>query len=213
MRFKDRIDAGDQLADLISSKITEDMIVLALPRGGVPLGISVSKKTSAPLDLVLAKKIGHPSHSEFAIGALAEDGEPILNEDVTINKDWLTNEILKIENQIKKRRKLYADVLVKQSLKNKNILLVDDGIATGMTMLAAINAVKMHNPIKIFVAVPIIPKDTYALLENLVDEVYAIDVPERFLGAVGAYYQKFPQISDKEVTEILTKHFQNTSNL
>lgn len=206
MLFRDRIDAGEQLADLISSKISKDTIILALPRGGVPLGISISKKTSAPLDLVLAKKIGHPSHPEFAIGALAEDGEPILNEEITINKDWLEKERRKINNQIKKRRKLYKDVLVKQSLKNKEVLLVDDGIATGMTMFAAIKAVKMHNPSKLFVAVPIIPKDSYDLLTNQVDQVFTIEVPQRFLGAVGAYYQSFPQISDDEVTQMLASH-------
>lgn len=206
MLFRDRIDAGEQLADLISSKIAKDTIILALPRGGVPLGIAISKRTSASLDLILAKKIGHPSHPEFAIGALAEDGEPIVNEEITLNSDWLANEVVKINNQIKKRRKLYEDLVVRQSLKNKVVLIVDDGIATGMTMFAAIKAVKTLKASKILVAVPVIPKDTYNHLKKEVDEVFAIDVPERFLGAVGAYYQNFPQISDDEVIKMLASH-------
>lgn len=207
MRFKNRIDAGNQLADLVSTKISEDSIVLALPRGGVPLGICISERTSASLDLILAKKIGHPSHREFAIGAMTEDGEPLLNDDIVVNKDWLENEKSKTNDQIKNRRKLYGDVLVKHSLKDKVVLLVDDGIATGMTMFAAIKAVKVHNPLKIFVAVPIIPKDTYDILINSVDGVFAIKVPEQFSGAVGAYFEDFSQISDQEVMIMLSNHF------
>lgn len=207
MRFKNRQDAGKQLAELVSSKISKDSVILALPRGGVPLGIYISNEVSAPLDLVLARKIGHPSHREFAIGAIAEDGRPILNKDVVVNKDWLENEIVQINKLIKERRELYADILVQQPLENKVVLIVDDGIATGMTMFAAIEAIKMHNPAKIFVAVPIIPNDTYELLINAVDEVFALDVPERFLGAVGAYYDDFSQISDSEVTKMMSNHF------
>lgn len=207
MRFKDRHDAGNQLADLVSSKISKDAVILALPRGGVPIGICISNKVSAPLDLVLAKKIGHPSHREFAIGAIAEDGKPMLTQDIVVNKDWLENEIIQINKQIKERREMYADILVKQPLENKVVVIVDDGIATGMTMFAAIEAVKMQKPAKILVAVPVIPKDTYDLLTKYVDEVLALDVAERFLGAVGAYYDDFSQISDREVTEMMKNHF------
>lgn len=207
MRFKNRQDAGKQLAKLVKSKISKESVVLALPRGGVPLGICISNEVSAPLDLVLAKKIGHPSHRKFAIGAMAEDGKPILNKDIAVNSDWLENKILEINKQIKERREMYADILVKQPLENKVVLIVDDGIATGMTMFAAIEAVKMHKPAKILVAVPIIPKDTYDILISSVDEVLALDVPERFLGAVGAYYDDFSQVSDLEVTEMMTNHF------
>lgn len=206
MRFKDRQDAGKKLAHLVSSKITKDSVILALPRGGVPLAICISNEVSAPLDLILAKKIGHPAHREFAIGAIAEDGKPILNKDVIVNNDWLENEIIQIKNQMKERRQFYADILVKQPLKNKVVVIVDDGIATGMTMFAAIDAVKIHNPAKIIVAVPIIPKDTYDLLTKYVDDVIALDIPKRFLGAVGAYYDDFSQVSDLEVLKMMTDH-------
>lgn len=207
MRFKDRQDAGKKLADLVSSKVPKDAVVLALPRGGVPLGICISKEISAPLDLVLAKKIGHPSHREFAIGAMAEDGKPIFNKDIEVNNDWLENEIIQINKQIKERREMYEDILIKQPLENKVVLIVDDGIATGMTMFAAIEAVKMQKPATIIVAVPIIPKDTYKHLANLVDQVLTLDVPKKFLGAVGAYYDDFSQVSDLEVTTMMTDHF------
>lgn len=206
MRFKDRIDAGEHLASLITATDSENTVILALPRGGIPLGIELSEKLSAPLDVVLAKKIGHPFHSEFAIGAIAEGGEPILSDTMDIDPTWLKTEVQRILDEIKRRRSLYDKVLTKQPLENKHVILVDDGIATGRTMFAAIDAVKLHDPAKISVAVPIIPKDTYARLINEVDEVIAVEVPYRFLGAVGAYYQNFPQISDQEVSEMLDKH-------
>lgn len=148
MRFKDRWDAGRKLATASSTKITKDTVVLALPRGGIPLGICIADQVNAPLDLIFSKKIAHPSHPEFAIGAIAEDGEPIFNETLINAPNWLADEIAKIQQQTKKRRELYQHILIKQTLRNKEVLLVDDGIATGMTMLAAIHAVKSRTLLK-----------------------------------------------------------------
>lgn len=206
MRFKDRMDAGEHLADLIKVNNPQNTVVLALPRGGIPLGICVSKKCQIPLDVVLAKKIGHPMQPEFAIGAVAEGGEPILNTDILVEPDWINHELKDIRKETKRRRKLYDEVIKKQTLKGKDVIIVDDGIATGMTMFAAIEAVKEQEPNRVTVAVPIMPRDTFKQIEDRVEEVISIEIPEQFLGAVGAYYEDFPQISDQEVQELLENH-------
>jgi predicted phosphoribosyltransferase len=203
MYFKDRIDAGKQLAEQIIVSQPENTIVLALPRGGVPLALEISKKHSIPFDVVLAKKIVHPLQTEFAIGALAENGHPILNEEVVIEQEWIDQDAQRVRDEIARRRKLYDQFLTQKSLKGKDVIIVDDGIATGMTMFAAIEAVKNQQPNKITVAVPIIPKDTYDRLESLVDQIVYIEVPSQFLGAVGAYYHSFPQTSDEEIQSMI----------
>lgn len=208
MYFIDRIDAGKQLSEKITINRPENTLVLALPRGGVPLALEISKKHALPLDVIHAKKLVHPLQSEFAIGAIAEKGEPLLNEDVEIEQKWIDQEAIRVQEEIARRRELYNAFLVQQTLTGKDIILVDDGIATGMTMFAAIEALKKQQPNKITVAVPIIPKDTYYQLQSIVDQVLYIDVPQQFLGAVGAYYQQFPQITDKEIQTML-KHLEN----
>lgn len=205
MLFKDRFDAGEQLAKKIQITDPENAVVLALPRGGIPLGVSVSHKYQLPLDVVLAKKITHPLQTEFAIGAVAEGGQPIANPQAHIKEEWLENELPNVRAEIKRRRNLYSDVLVKQPLENKEVIIVDDGIATGMTMFAAIEAVREAQPARLTIAVPIIPKETYEALQPLVDDIFYIDIPQQFLGAVGAYYQHFPQLSDETVNDLLRK--------
>jgi len=206
MQFKDRVDAGKQLAEEIQLENPENTVVLTLPRGGVPLGIEVSEKFDIPHDVVLAKKLTHPRNPEFAIGAVAEGGEPIANERTRVDEEWIENDLPNVRDEIKRRRKLYDQVLTKQPLEGKDVLIVDDGIATGMTVFAAIEAVRSENPNRVLVGVPVIPKDTFRKLERDVDEVFYLDVPEQFLGGVGAYYQSFPQLSDEEVNELLKKH-------
>lgn len=206
MRFKDRTDAGKQLAKKVQLNEVDKAVVLALPRGGIPLGVSIANEYDIPLDVVLAKKITHPMHPEFAIGAVAEGGEPILNDRAHVKQEWIDAELPHVRAEIKRRRDLYDQVLTKQSLKNKEVLIVDDGIATGMTVLAAIQAVKQKQAKRITVAVPIIPRETFVELDELVDDVYYVEIPKQFLGAVGAYYQHFPQLSDDKVTEILRQH-------
>lgn len=206
MRFEDRIDAGKQLAMKIQIEHPENTLVLALPRGGVPLGLEISKKHHIPFDVIHSKKIVHPLQTEFAIGALAEDGEPILNEQVHIDQRWIDHDTERVREEIARRRELYDPFLTKQTTQGKDVILVDDGIATGMTMFAAIEAVKRQEPNKVMVAVPVIPKETFYKLEDLVDEVIYVDVPDRFQGAVGAYYRYFPQISDQEIQNMIETH-------
>ena len=203
MFFRNRRDAGNQLAEKLTVNQPENTVVLALPRGGVPLAIEISKRHSIPFDVVHAKKIVHPLQREFAIGAIAEKGETILNTEVDVEQTWIDQEVHRVREEIARRRDLYDTFLKKEPLKEKEIILVDDGIATGMTMFAAIEAIKNQQPNKITVAVPIIPEDTYNHLKTLVDDIIYIEVPEQFLGAVGAYYQQFPQISDEEIPTMI----------
>lgn len=205
MQFTDRLDAAKQLSERLESASQNDPIVLALPRGGVPLGMEIARTYKLALDVILSKKIGHPLYPEFAIGAVAEDGEPIVHayQKKQVDQEWLTQEIERIRQQINDRRKSYGKVSKKIDLRNRSVILVDDGIATGMTMKAAIEAVRQQKAAHITVAVPIIPKDTYNELLKLADEVIAVDVPENFLGAVGAYYENFDQVADREVMRIL----------
>lgn len=205
MYFEDRIDAGSQLAQKLTVDHPENTIVLALPRGGVPLGLKISVVHSLLFDVVLAKKIVHPLQPEFAIGAIAENGDPIINTNIDVEQSWIDSDTERAKVEIQRRRKLYDQFLTKQSLNGKDIIIVDDGIATGMTMFAAIEAVKKQNPNQINVAVPIIPYDTYQQLKDLVDEVIYIEVPEQFRGAVGAYYQNFSQIPDSEVEKMIVE--------
>lgn len=202
MLFKDRTDAGKKISCLLNVVDLKNTIILALPRGGIPLAIEISKRFNLPLDVVLAKKIGHPNQPEFAIGSISENGDLILNQDISIDSSWLKKEEKRIIEEINKRRKQYSKFIEKQELKGKDIILVDDGIATGMTMFSAIDYVKKENVRKITVAVPIIPQDTYLKLKELVDEVVAIDIDKYFLGSVGSYYEKFPQVSDQEILEM-----------
>jgi len=203
MKFRDRVDAGKQLAQEIQLENPENTVVLTLPRGGVPLGIEVANTFDTPHDVVLAKKLTHPTNPEFAIGAVAEGGEPIMNQRTRVEDEWIEEELPNVRGEIKRRRELYDQVLTKQPLKDKDVLIVDDGIATGMTVFAAIEAVEIESPNRIMIGVPVIPRDTFNKLEERVDEVFYLDVPQRFLGGVAAYYQSFPQLSDEEVNELL----------
>lgn len=205
MIFKNRTDAGKQLAEILDVKEPYKTVVLALPRGGVPLGIEIAKKYHLPFDIILSKKIGHPTHSEYAIGAVSEYGEPMLDDTAAslLNSEWLRSEVKRIRKEMARRQRTYSKDLKKQKLKGKTVIIVDDGIATGMTMKAAIKAVEDQGAGAVFVAVPVIPKDTYKELKTWVDGLAVVEIPEVFQGAVGAYYMNFPQVKDEEVVEML----------
>lgn len=211
MMFKNRQDAGKQLVQALNILDLSNTIVLALPRGGVPLGVIVVNSCACPFDVILAKKIGHPSHSEYAVGALAEGGKPLFNEGEksSLDPEWVEVEVSRINQQMRQRRQRYDKILEKQSLKNKDVLLVDDGIATGLTMFAAIEAVRKEEANRVMVAVPVIPEDTYQELKKLTDDIFYVTIPSFFLGAVGAYYNHFPQVEDSEVEEMLNRYQNN----
>lgn len=213
--YKDRIDAGRQLAKALKKFQGSDVIILALPRGGVVLGAEVAKQLQLPLSVILVRKIGHPDHAEYAIGAMAEGEKPIYNETelASINKDWLAKSEAAARKIMADRRSLYFNNdITTPDLKAKAVIIVDDGIATGLTMKAAVLSVHDKNPEKIVVAVPVCATDSAEMIKKLVDELIVLDDTDEFLGAIGAHFERFDQVSDEQVRSLLVK-FNTTKGL
>ncbi len=205
--FKDRRDAGQRLSKLLLPYRSEDVIVLAIPRGGIVLAHEIAKALNAPLDLLFAHKIGHPLQEEFAIAAISEDGYLVGNPEEYASPEWLENAKQKALLEIKRRRNFYLKGRKKPNLVNKVVILVDDGIATGLTLKAALLEVKQAKPKKLIVATAVAPKSTADSIKNEVDAFVAltIDPDSQFLGAVGAYFENFPPVEDQEVMNLLWK--------
>ncbi len=206
MQFQDRNEAGQKLGELLQKKYGgKDVVIYALPRGGVVLGAEIARMLRAPLDLVIPRKIGHPMSPEYAIAAVTEHGEIVANEEEisSVDKKWLGHAVQKEIKEAKRRRELYCGGRAPISPKGKTAIIVDDGIATGLTMRAAIADIKKQNPAKIIVVVPVAPKDTAEEIRKEVDDFVALDIPEVYAGAVGAYYTNFDQVSDEEVKKLL----------
>lgn len=208
--FKDRHDAGRQLAELLEKYKDKDVIVYALPRGGIVIAEEIAKFLHASLDLIFAHKIGHPYQEEYAIAAISEHGLIVEASDELqfVDKKWFEKEKERQVLEMKRRRALYLKNIPKKSAKDKIAIIVDDGIATGLTMQAGIKELKSNQPKKIIAAVPVSPKSTAQLLTSMVDEFVAIEIPPdgQFLGAVGAYYDEFYQVEDQEVIDILSQN-------
>lgn len=215
MRFKDRQEAGNLLADQLEQYTGADVVIFALPRGGVPLGAAIAKRLHAPLDLIITRKIGHPFNPEYAIGALSEHGRAFYNnsELVRVSKDWLENEESRLRNEIKRRRRKYMPGSSLDQVKGKTAIIVDDGVATGYTMLAAIDDLKQQQPAKIIVAIPVIPESMAQQLEDDGIDIIALDRTRHYLGSVGAYYYHFPQLEDEKVISLLQDVKQHNESL
>ena len=205
MRFRDRTDAGIRLANALAKYQGEDLIIYALPRGGVPLGVEIAKRLNAPLDLLITKKIGHPRNPEYAIGAITEDGDPVCNQEEVewVDRQWLEEETARMRLEIKRRREKYFGDIVQHPIEGKTVIIVDDGIATGYTMFASINEIKKRKPSKIVVAIPVTPEDIANKLRAIVDDLVSVQIDPFYLGAVGAYYDDFSQVEDEEVIALL----------
>lgn len=205
MRFTDRADAGKQLANALKQYRDTDGIVYALPRGGVVLGTEVARALNLPLDLLIPRKIGHPLQPEYAIGAVTESGEMVLNETeiVELDRAWLRAAIAAARDEARRRRESYLGGHEPASAAGKTAIIVDDGIATGLTMEVAIRDCRRHDPARVVVAVPAAPHDTVARLSRFTDAFVVLDDSPCFLGAVGAYYDFFPQVRDDEVVALL----------
>tara|TARA_R110000823_G_scaffold16399_1_gene52449 strand:+ start:938 stop:1579 length:642 start_codon:yes stop_codon:yes gene_type:complete len=201
--FRDRIDAGRQLSEKLMKFKEEDVVVLAIPRGGLPLGAIVAKTLEAPLDVALTKKIGHPSNKEFAIGAVSLD-DIVLTNTMGVTQGYITEETKHIREKLLKRHDEYYKKRLPQNVKNKTVIIVDDGIATGNTLLATIELVSKQRPKKIIVAIPVAPNSAIKKLENTqkIDEVICLHVPYNFQ-AVGQFYEDFYQVSDQEAIQLL----------
>jgi len=206
MLYKDRQDAGRQLAEILRKYKNEEPVIIALPRGGVVLGYEVAKELKAPLDVITPRKIGAPFHPEFGVGAIAPFGIQVLDIE-TINRLRISEdeiqEIIELEtNEMNRRTNLYRKDLPPLDLKEKTVIVVDDGIATGVSTKAAIRSIKKMQPKKIILAVPVCPQDAAEKFKHEVDEFICLYAPFDFY-AVGAFYDDFRQISDSEVIELL----------
>ncbi|HLX53787.1 MAG TPA: phosphoribosyltransferase [Aquella sp.] len=207
--LKDRTEAGKLLAgSLINYKNATDTIVLALPRGGVPVAYEISMKLNLPMDLVIVRKLGHPGHEEYAMGAITFGDIFYINPDVAykidINAPDIQAIIKKERQEYFRRNQLYRNNKPMPDVKGKRIILVDDGVATGSSIIAAIMALKELSPKEIVVAVPILPPDTLSNLKSLVTKVIFLYTPEPF-GSVGSWYEDFPQTEDDEVIKLCAK--------
>jgi predicted phosphoribosyltransferase len=208
VRFRDRVDAGRRLAALLGKYKNQNAVVYALPRGGVPVGKEIARELNCPLDLIIIRKIGHPGNPEYALGAVAEDGQLVVNEEdlARVDKRWFEAEMEKQMQEAKRRRELYLKGKRPITAEGKIAIVVDDGIATGSTMLVAVKKVKQEKPEKIVVAVAVSPKERAQRFAREVDEFVAVTIPEIFWGAIGYYYDDFSQVSDEEVMALLKNH-------
>ncbi len=207
--FADRRDGGMQLAAKLNRfKGLKGVLVLALPRGGAVTGFEIARVIGAPLDVLIVRKIGFPGQAELAIGAISETGTVVLNQNIIdeggVSKEYIEDEISVQKKEIDRRIRLYraGRRLEFEKVKGKTIILVDDGIATGATMKAAIATLKEEKIAKLIVAVPVSPSGTADEIGAMADEFVCLDVPEHFI-AVGNYYRNFMQVTDQEVAEIL----------
>ena len=208
--FQDRSDAGRRLAKALSSYKDRHPVVLALPRGGVPVAAEVAAALDAPLDLILVRKIGVPTQPELAMGAVVDGAAPIVvrNDEVielsgTTADEFdaaCTRELAEIE----RRRQLYIGERPRAEITGQVVIVIDDGIATGATTRAALQAIRNRKPKELVLAVPVAPPDTITKLREAVDALICLETPELF-GAIGYFYRDFRQVSDQEVVTILKR--------
>ena len=205
--FQDRSDAGLRLADALEEYAGRtDVVVLGLPRGGVPVAREVAHRLHAPLDVLLVRKLGVPGHRELAMGAIAAGDVRVLNRDV-IDEFGVTPAAIDAvtsaqRTELAHRAQRYRDGRARVDLRGKTVILVDDGLATGATMRAAIHGVRAHDPARLVVAVPIASADVCEMLQPSVDDLICLETPAYFL-SVGAWYRDFEQTTDREVQAAL----------
>jgi len=200
--FYDRTDAGLQLAGKLTKYAhRKDCIILAVPRGGVPVGFAAAVSLGLPLDVILAKKIGHPMNREYAIGAASlSDYFVVPHEDVTEN--YITEELQKVRIRLKEMEERFIGNRPVINPENKTVILIDDGIATGNTLLATVRLIRKRNPAKLVIAVPVASYSAAEKLSAECDEFVCLLIPDMF-GGVGGFYERFDQVSDEEVKDYL----------
>lgn len=207
--FKDRGDAGRELAEHLKSYIDlAQSFVLALPRGGVPIAFEIAKAYGLPLDVMMVRKLGTPGQEELAMGAIAENDICLLNEvliqQLDVSQEEIEWEVNKEKQELLRRAKLYRQAKPLSKITGKKVILVDDGIATGFTVQAAILALRAQRPVSLILAVPVAAASSIKILQPLVDEIICPHLPKPYYG-VGQWYEAFPQVSDSEVIALLEK--------
>src|SRR5213596_3847715 len=213
--FENRAEAGRQLAEKLDKYAgRDDVIVLGLPRGGVPVAYEVAKRLHAPLDLFIVRKLGVPGFEELAAGAIASGGVRVLNEDVTRAiphaHEMIEAVTVRETAELERREQIYREGRPSPELRDRIVILVDDGLATGATMRAAVKALRQQGAAKIVVAVPVGPPDTCEELAQEADEAICLSTPP-FFQAVGQYYEDFSQTNDDDVRELLSQAAQDMS--
>jgi predicted phosphoribosyltransferase len=199
--LQDRKEAGMLLSEKLEKYQGIDAVILAVPRGGVPIGYEISKNLHLPLDIILSKKIGHPLNKEFAIGAVSLDSS-FIDEHPEIPSAYIESEIKKLRESLKDKYNLYMGDRKPIDVKGKTVIVVDDGIATGNTLLACIAMLRKSNPQKIVVAVPVVPFDTVKIFQQKADEFVYLIASKDFRG-VGGFYENFEQVNDDEAIRML----------
>jgi putative phosphoribosyl transferase len=207
MKFRDRTEAGQQLAQALWHYAERsDVLVLALPRGGVPVAFEVAQELNAPLDVLVVRKLGVPGQEEMAMGAIAASGVRFLNEEIVnrlqISQANIEQVAAAEQQELERREALYRAGRPAFDLRNRTVIIVDDGLATGATMKAAVMALRQHHPAHLVVAVPVASAETCQELTQTVDDVVCVKTPELFR-AVGLWYEQFPQTTDQEVQDLL----------
>ncbi len=208
LTFADRAEAGRLLAERLAALRLEAPLVLALPRGGVPVAAEVARALSAPLDVAFVRKIGAPYQPELAVGAVADGDEPeiVLNDELVaslgIDADFIAAQARRELASIERRRAEYAPLRARVDPAGRAVIVIDDGVATGMTMQAALRHLKRRKPARLIAAVPVASRDALEMLEREADEVVCLAAPRDF-SSVGAFYRDFGQVSDEEVATLL----------
>jgi predicted phosphoribosyltransferase len=206
--FADRKEAGERLAQALMRYKGDDVVVLAVPRGGVPVALAVAKALNAPLDIVLVRKIGAPSQPELAVAAVVdgEHAQTVRNPEVLaalgVSEDYMKRETERQLAEIERRRRVYLGDRARPRIEGKTAIIVDDGIATGATIQAALLGVRLNRPKRLVLAAPVAPPDTLERLRGMADDVVCLETPEMFL-AIGQFYRNFDQLADDEVTALL----------
>lgn len=211
MLFADRQEAGERLADKLLHFKDKNPLILAVPRGGLTVAEPVLEIIGGELDLIITRKIGAPYQPELAIGAVTGDGFVMLNEDilarVSADKSYIEKAVAEEVEEIKRRLKAYRGERPTPALDNRIVILIDDGVATGYTLLAALRSLREKKPGRLVLAVPVGPPDTFKKLQQEVDELVYIEAPANF-AAVGQFYRRFDQVSDAEVSAVLKRAWQ-----
>lgn len=202
-KLKNRTEAGQLLAKKLKKYKNSDSVVLAIPRGGVAVGYEIAKELHLPLDIVLSKKIGHPNNEEYAIGAVSMDSI-LLDEHPEVSKVYIQKKIEELQKILQKKYQLYSSNQQPIELKDKNVIVVDDGVATGNTLLACLTMIRKKNPATIIVAVPVLPSDTVSIFQKNSDEFVYLIASNYFRG-IGEFYDQFDQVEDTEAIEMLNQ--------
>ena len=206
--FEDRRDAGRRLAGKLSRFIDERPVVFALPRGGVPVGYEISRSLRAPLDVFVSRKLGAPGQPEFGIGAVAAGGVRVLNQDVVrrlgIPEDYIEQITAQETAEVGRRLRYFRGQRPEPEVGGRTAILVDDGLATGVTARAAVEALRLRGPSRLVLAAPVCAAQTAELFASLVDELLCLASPSD-LGAIGLWYRNFDQTTDEEVVQLLVK--------